>query len=400
MPFGAFAEDAKERAGAWARQLARRIVDRFGGVQGIEVRPVFLVAMPKADAEPGYLVFGSAPDAALAAEYARSLQATHALTGTYHEAAGRRIHVVLVDATGTVVGTHDREIAAGELHFAEAAVARWLASSLGVEIGPGAVAPPTENEIAYGSLLEGMDAEIDATLMRESDAHASGSALTRAAAAYAAAARADATSRLIEERILVLAATAIEHDQQQLVLPALETLAETRPRSWRVHYLLGEVRRTSGDANGAIVAFEHSDALRKLRPQDVLTLAQLYIASGAGAVAASRLRRVIDSDADPRVRATARRLRLGLRHPELERDLEEAGKTAVEGDLAHAVQAQERFDRVLATDPDIWEAHFGSGLLAWHRGDAAAAEAAFKRAIEIDPDAAELVSEMGEPPEN
>jgi tetratricopeptide (TPR) repeat protein len=401
VPFGAFAGSEKERAGAWARQLARRIVDRFSGVEGIEVRPVFLVAMPKAETEAGYLVFGSAPDASLAAEYARSLQASHAVTGTYHESgAGRRIELALVDASGSVVGSHEREIAAGELHLAEGALAGWLAGSLGVRVEKDLAAPPTKNETAYGALLEAMDAEIDATLMRESDAQASRAALARAVDAYSAAAHADATSALIEERILVLAATAMEHDQQRLVLPALETLTETRPRSWRVHYVLGEVRRTSGDAGGAIVAFEHSDALQKLRPQDVLTLAQLYIASGAGAVAASRLRRVIDSDADPRVRATARRLRLGLRHPELERDLEEAGKTAVEGDLDRAAEAQERFDRVLAADPEIWEAHFGSGLLAWHRGDAAAAEAAFQRAIEIDPDAAELVSEMGEPPTN
>jgi Tfp pilus assembly protein PilF len=152
--------------------------------------------------------------------------------------------------------------------------------------------------------------------------------------------------------------------------------------------------------NGAIVAFEHSDALQRLRPQDTLTLAQLYITAGAPAVAASRLRRVVAAKADPAVVATARRLLLGLRHPDLERELEEAGKVAVDGDLSRASWADESFGRVLSADPEIWEAHFGRGLLAWHRGDAAGADAAFQRAIEIDPHAAELVAEMGRPRAN
>lgn len=400
VPFGAFATEGKERAGAWARQLARRVVDRFAGVAGIEVRPVFLVAMPKTKDDAGYLVFGSAPDAAQASEYARSLQATHALTGVYREDGEiRRVEVTLVEASGVVAANTTHDIPPGELHLAEGALARWLADSVGVADGDLAT-PVTANEDAYGALLQGMDAEVDATLLRESDPRASGSALARAASAYAVAAASDPTSVAVEERILVMAASAIETDRQALVIEPLETLAETRARSWRVQYVLGEVRRTSGDVNGAIVAFEHSDALQRMRPQDVLTLAQLYITAGAPAVAASRLRRVIEGKSDPRVVATARRLRLGIRHPDLERDLEAAGKTAVEGDLTQAPEAQEKFDRVLAADPEIWEAHFGSGLLAWHRGDAAAAEASFKRAIEIDPDAAELVSEMGEPPTN
>jgi tetratricopeptide (TPR) repeat protein len=401
VPFGAFAEVDKDRAGAWARELARRVVDRFAGVAAVELRPVFLVAMPETPSDAGYLILGSAPDPKLAAEYARSLQATHVLSGTYHESpSGRRVAATLVDSTGSAVASTTHEIATGELHLAEPALCRWLADALGVTTDRDLSSATTQNEEAYGALLVGMDAEIDASLMRESDERASSDALVRAVSAYADAARADAISPLVEEKALVLAARAMEHEQQRLVLPALEALAETRPRSWRAHYMLGEVRRTGADASGAIVAFEHSDSLHPLRPQDLLTLAQLYIATGATAVAGSRLRRVIRSDADPRIRATARRLRLGLSHPDLERDLEEAGKVAVDGDDERAAEAQAKFARVLAADPDIWEAHFGSGLLAWHRGDAAAAEAAFKRAIEIDPDAAELVAEMGEPPTN
>jgi tetratricopeptide (TPR) repeat protein/TolB-like protein len=403
VPFGAFAHAGTERAGAWARQLARRVVDRFAGAESVDVRPVFLVSMPGTDAQAGYLVFGARPDPALAAEYARSLSATHALTGTYREEGGaRRVEAMLVEAEGggTVAATFVREIAPGELHLAEPALAQWLSAAVGVEVDRDLASPATADEDAYGALLVGMDAEVDSTLLRDSDPHGASSALGRAASAYTVAAARDASSIVIEERILVMAAAAIESDRQGLVLEPLETLAETRPRSWRAQYILGEVRRTSGDASGAIVAFEHSDALHPLRPQDVLTLARLYVTAGAPAVAASRLRRVIASGAEAGLIATARRLLLGIRHPDLERDLEEAGQIAVAGDLARATEAEERFARVLAAEPQIWEAHFGRGLLAWSRGDATEAEAAFSRAIEIEPGAAELVAEMGKPARN
>ena len=400
VPFGAFGGDA-QRTGAWARSLARRLVDRFAGEREIELRPVFLVAMPERATDASYLVMGSAPDVDKAAEYARSLGATYALVGTYREdRSGRQLHVLLVDADGALAGELERAVPPGALGLLEPEVAQWLAQATKVSIARDLTTPAVANETAYAALLEAMDAEVDATVLRESDAQASWAALTRAVNGYATAARADTSSPLIEERVLVLAATAMENDLQRLVEPALDALAETRPRSWRVHYMLGEVRRTSGDANGAIVAFEHSDALQQLRPRDVLTLAQLYITSGAPAVAASRLRRVIKSDAEPAVKAAARRLRLGLKDPSLERDLEAAGKTAVDGDRAHAAEAEQRFRRVLAADPEIWEAHFGRGLLAWNRGDAAGAEEAFGRAIELNPDAAGLIAEMGEPPTN
>ena len=71
VPFGA--RGSSPRAGAWARQLARRLVDRFAPEPALELRPVFLVAMPEAAAQAGYLVFGSSPDADLAAQYATSV---------------------------------------------------------------------------------------------------------------------------------------------------------------------------------------------------------------------------------------------------------------------------------------------------------------------------------------
>ncbi len=402
VPFGAVVggDGDHERAGRWARQIARRLVDRYAGDAEIDLRPVFLVAVPerptasREGAEAGYLVFGSTPDAALAAQYGRSLGAAYVLTGTYREEpTSRRIEVGLVEVGGErIAATYGEPIPPGGLHRVEPALASWLAGALGA-------APPADqgavaNEAAYAALLEAMDAEVDATLLRTSDAQGSWAALTRAANAYAAAARADPSSELVEERILVLAATEMEHDLQRLVLPALETLAETRPRSWRVHYVLGEVRRTAGETASAIVAFEHADALHPLRGQDSLSLARLHIEAGSSATATSRLRRIVRASEDPAVTAAARRLLLGLRHPDLERALEAAGKAAVEEDAGRADEADAAFRRVLDVEPDLWEAHFGRGLLALQRGDAEAARAAFARAVELNPAASEVVADV------
>lgn len=406
VPFGAVVEgggDAeKERPGRWARQMARRLVDRFAGEAALEVKPVFLVAMPETSSDAGYLVFGSTPDASLAGEYARSLGATHALTGTYREGAtAGRLDASLVEASdGRVVSTFGRDIAEGELHLVEPALASWLAAALDVTTRQDLGAPVTANSQAYETLLIGMDAEVDATLLRESDPKGSSAAIARAATAYTLAAHADPSAVVVEERILLLAASAIENEQQALVLEPLEALAESRSGSWRLQYMLGEVRRTSGDLNGAIVAFEHADALQQLRPADSLTLAQLHIAAGAPAVAASRLRRIVRVGAEPAVVATARRLLLGIRHPELEKDLESAGKIAVDADLSRAAEAEAAFDRVLAAEPELWEAHFGRGLLAWQRGDADAAQGSFQRAIDLNPAAADLLSDLGKTVQN
>lgn len=405
VPFGAVVEGRgegdRERPGRWARQLARRLVDRFAGEPGIEVKPVFLVAMPETTSQAGYLVFGSTPDAKLAAEYARSLGATHALTGTYREReSSARLEASLVDAATEMTAAFAHDIAEGALHLAEPALASWLASTLGVVTQRDLAAPAAASSQAYETLLAGMDAEVDATLLRQSDPKGSAAAVARAAAAYTLAAHADPGSAAVEERILLLAASAIENDQQALVLEPLEVLAETRPSSWRLQYMLGEIRRTSGDTSGAIVAFEHADALQPLRPADSLALAQLHITAGAPSAAAARLRRIVRGGGEPAVVGTARRLLLGLRHPELEKDLEAAGRIAVEGELARAAEAEAAFDRVLAAEPDLWEAHFGRGLLAWQRGDGAAAQLSFERAVGLNPAAAELLKDLGAAPRN
>ncbi|MDE3112454.1 MAG: tetratricopeptide repeat protein [Chloroflexota bacterium] len=403
VPFGATVEGGGgTEAGKWARQIARRLVDRFADDPDVELRPVFLVAMPEAASDAGYLVFGSTPDAKLASQYARSVEAGYALTGTYREAAGgRALEVALVDvARESPSATFSREIAPGELHLVEPALAAWLTSALAAGTAPADAAPAAANEEAYAALLEGMDSEVDATLLEKSDPAGAERAILEAATAYARALTGDPAADAAEERVLVIAAGAVEREDHRLLAPVLERVVEARPRSWRAHFMLGEMRRLAGDVTGAIVALEHADALRSLRPEDSLRLAQLHIVSGASAVASSRLRRVLRGDAEPAVKATARRLLLGVRYPELEKDLEEAGKIAVEGDPARAADAEARFERVLAAEPEIWEAHFGRGLLAWQRGDAAAADVAFARAIELNPAAADLLSEIGAAPEN
>src|SRR5205085_5094590 len=72
----------------------------------------------------------------------------------------------------------------------------------------------------------------------------------------------------------------------------LEQLIEIAPRSWRGHYLLGELRRLTGDASGAVVALEHADSLQPLRDVDSIRLAELHLATGADATARARLRRI------------------------------------------------------------------------------------------------------------
>lgn len=407
IPFGA-SGGADPRAGAWARQMARRLVERFAQDPALELRPVFLVAMPTADEASGatggtpgagYLVLGSTPDPGLASQYGRSLGATYALTGTYREtASARSLEAALIDVErASVAASFERRMAAGELHLVEPALAGWLVSALGVRSSSDVTTPAAASEPAWDALLQGMDAEVDATLLRQSDVTRARASAETAAASYAEAIRADPSSSVIEDRILVMAATAIEQDEQRLVIGTLEALTEERPRSWRGHYMLGEVRRTAGDTSGAIVAFEHADALQPLRDRDALLLARLYAAAGAGKTAAARLRRIIQDSQDLEVVAGARRLRLGLLHPDREADLEEAGRIAIADERERFEDAADRLRRVLEAEPRLWEAHFGRGLLALQRGDAEAARVSFERARELNPASASLIEQLAKP---
>ncbi|HLZ47621.1 MAG TPA: hypothetical protein VKR80_03105, partial [Candidatus Limnocylindria bacterium] len=289
VPFGARSSDS--RAGAWGRQLARRLVDRFADHPSLDLKPVFLVAMPEASSDAGYLVFGSTPDPALAAQYGASLGASHALVGVLADRDGERsLEATLVDvATKGAVASLRQPIPPGGLPHAEAALGEWLAASLGAAAPP---APPLPPEPAYAPLLEGMDEEVNATLLAANDPAGSRAARVRAAERYLDALRADAGAVAAEERLLVLAAESIERGEERAFVDLLERLIEIAPRSWRGHYLLGELRRLAGDASGAVVAFEHADSLQPLRDVDSVRLAELHLATGADATARARLRRI------------------------------------------------------------------------------------------------------------
>ena len=458
VPFGAKGRDAK--AGGIGRQVARRLVERFADDPNIELRPVFLVAMPETKSAAGYLVFGSTPDADLAARYGEALGTTHALTGLYREDEnGRAFAATLVDVRSRRVAA-EREVivATDQLNLAEPALAAWLADALGVA-APG-LAPETANEPSYQALLAGLEDETNATLLRAGDPIAADTARARAFDEYVAAVRLDPESLRAEERLLVLAAESVERGDEERAARALDEVIETKSRSWRAHYMLAELLRQIGETNRAIVALEHAHALHPLRDSDVLRLAELYIGEQAPGQAASHLRRIaarsdqfgraqellgilalqkadqaaarayferaaangrtsarahlarvlistgfredasreleqILSTADVDALAQAHRLRLGLERPDLEAELERAGRAALSADATRLDEVRAAFERVLAFDPDIWEAHFGLGIVARHGEDFAAAASSFRRALDLAPEQADVMHELG-----
>ena len=496
IPFGA--RGTAPRAGAWARQLAARLAERFAANEAINVRPVFLVAMPEAASETGYLVFGSSPDAGLAAEYGRSLGATYALTGIYREDGGsRRLEATLVDVgTGAVRATRSIAIDPGTLATSEPALARWLARAVGATVTSGSDAPTAANETAYAALLEGMDEEVTATLLRQSDPAGGDAAIGRALERYLAALTADPEAAPAEERLLVLAAESLERGDIGRQIRALEDLTLVRPRSWRAHYVLGKLRAEAGHVNEAIVALEHAHAVHPLSDPDLVRLAELYANAGASASAFGHLRRIaptsqaygpaqelaavialqrgdleagrvaferavaagasgwelhasygaalhargenagaiphyeaalaangpsivrlnlaravfetgdreragreldtlLETETSGEVAGQARRLRFGIRHAGLEQALESAGRGAIEGDAIRFAEARSAFEAALAAEPDLWEAHFGLGLLARHRGDAQTALASFAHVLELWPEHPDALHELG-----
>jgi len=358
VPFGARSSDP--RAGAWGRQIARRLVERFAGHPTLELKPVFLVAMPETAGGAGYLVFGSTPDAALAAQYGASLGATHALVGVVSGGDNeRRLEVTLVDvAARRPVGSFASPYPDGTLHEAEPALASWLARALDTTVPPGGL--PAANEAAYTALLEGMDEEVNATLLAASDSAGAAAARGRAAARYLDAVRADQGSTVAEERLLVIAAESMERGDEAAFVELLEDLSSIVPGSWRAHYLLGELRRVTGNANGAVVALEHADSLHPLRDADSIRLAELYLDAGAEATARSRLRRIRPESEDY---ARAQDI-LGV-------------LSAQSGDLAGARAA---FERAVSSDTRDGAIFARLAQVQAAQGDTAGASATFERA--------------------
>ncbi|MDQ2952816.1 MAG: hypothetical protein M3R54_11200, partial [Chloroflexota bacterium] len=349
VPFGARATDP--RAGAWARQLARRLVDRFAPETVLELRPVFLVAMPEDSTDAGYLVFGSSPDPDLAAGYAVRLGATHALSAIYREdlSAGRSLELALVEAVSRQAQRHTIAVSEGALQLAETSAAAWIAQALGVVPTVNVTTPTAANEAAYAALLEGMDEEVNATLLRGSDEARSRAALALALEHFIAAARADAASPRPEERILVIAAEAIERGDVADEVRALEELVTIRPRSWRAQYLLGQLRAEAHDANGAIVAMEHAHSLRPLPDADLVRLAELYANAAAPAPALAHLRRIREDSA---CYGAAQELFAII--------------SFQRGDLA---AGQAAFGRAVAAGTVSWELHASHGAAVHARGE-------------------------------
>jgi len=460
VPFGARGRDAK--AGGIGRQVARRLVERFADDPNVQLKPVFLVAMPETKSDAGYLVFGSTPDADLAARYGESLGTTHALTGLYREdERGRAFIATLVDVKDRSV-TAERELAVApdRLQLAEPALAAWLAEALGVP-APG-LEPETGNEPSYQALLSGLENETDATLLRAGDPNAADAARARAFDDYVAAIRLDTESLRAEDRLLVLAAESVERGDEERAARALEDVVEAKPRSWRGHYMRAELLRGIGETNQAIVALEHANSLRPLRDADLLVLAELYIAENATGQAASHLRRIGEGsdqfgraqellgilalqkadesaarayferaatsgratarahlarlliaaglhadasreldqivaapDADRQALAQAHRLRLGLERPDLEAELEQAGRAALTAGGTRLDEVRAAFERVLEFDAEIWEAHFGLGLVARQTEAFVAAASSFRRALDLAPEQPDVMHELG-----
>jgi len=365
VPFGA--RGGTPATGAWARQIARRLVDRFAGDDGLQLRPVFLVAMSGGETDAGYLVFGSTPDPALAASYGASLGTTHVLTGVLIDepAGGRRIQATLIAvSTATTLAVLEQPLPAGALATAEAELARWLATRLG-RTPPADDGAPLPTERAYAELLEGLDEEVNETLLRPTDAARADLARDLAVRHHLAALAADPSCAAAEDRILERAAGSLEHGDVERWIAALEEVTGILPRSWRAQYLLGELRRQRGDAAGAIVALEHADALRPLADADTLRLALLYQDQAAPRVAAARLRRIRpDSSAYAEARAAL------------------ANIAAEGGDLPTAIADAEQAIAAGGRDGTLF-----ARLAQWHleAGDATAAAAVFARSDEATP---------------
>jgi tetratricopeptide (TPR) repeat protein len=365
VPFGA--RGGTPATGAWARQIARRLVDRFAADDGLELRPVFLVALSGTATEAGYLVFGSTPDPALAASYGASLGTTHVLTGELIDepTGGRRIAATLVTVgTATTLAVLEQPLPPGALATAEPALARWLATQLG-RTPPADSGAPLPAEQAYAQLLEGLDEEVNETLLRPTDPSRADLARDRATQHHLAALAADPACAAAEEWILARAAGSLERGDVAPWIKTLEEATGVLPRSWRAQYLLGELRRQQGDAAGAIVALEHADALRPLSDADALRLALLYRDQAAPRVAAARLRRIRP---DSSVYAEARAALAVL--------------SAEDGDLAAAIAEGERAIAAGARDGALY-----ARLAQWQleTGDAAAAAAIFARSDRATP---------------
>jgi Flp pilus assembly protein TadD len=122
----------------------------------------------------------------------------------------------------------------------------------------------------------------------------------------------------------------------------------------------------------------------------------LLIAAGLRDEASHELDQVLSAaDVDPDALAQVHRLRLGLDRPDLEAELERAGRGALSAEGTRLDEVRAAFERVLAFDPRIWEAHFGLGLVDRRAEDFVAAAASFRRALDLAPEQPDVMHELG-----
>jgi Tfp pilus assembly protein PilF len=122
----------------------------------------------------------------------------------------------------------------------------------------------------------------------------------------------------------------------------------------------------------------------------------VLIAAGRRDDASRELKRILSTaGGDFDALAQAHRLRLGLERPDLEAQLERAGREALSAEGTRLDKVRAAFAEVLAFDPDIWEAHFGLGLLGRQTENFVAAAASFRRALDLAPEQADVMHELG-----
>jgi Flp pilus assembly protein TadD len=162
----------------------------------------------------------------------------------------------------------------------------------------------------------------------------------------------------------------------------------------RAQELLGVLALGKADQSAARGYFERAAANGRHGAR--AHLARLLIAAGLAEDASRELKEILASeDADRDALAQAHRLRLGLERPDLEAELERAGRAALAVDATRLDDVRAAFERVLAFDPELWEAHFGLGLVARQREDFVAAASSFRRALDLAPEQPDVMHELG-----
>jgi len=159
---------------------------------------------------------------------------------------------------------------------------------------------------------------------------------------------------------------------------------------------LDHVLDSAWQGQTAEAAAHYRDALAAGGPAVVrLNLARVLLAAGDREGTLRELDMLLATEKSGEIAGQARRLRFGLREPGLEHELERAGQAALAGDAAALDSSRAIFERALAIDPALWEAHFGIGIVARQRGDATAAQASFRSVLELSPDQPDALHELG-----